>query len=254
MKHNAKLCVNSLCSEEQLYGIDLCEEHFLAGGKYQSASAKKRLKIIISYFRDEDLASNFTQGQRSVMHELFFGTIKLSVARDQINQVARRHHLPLLDITIPMSNDDVRRKKWWEKVEDSSKCHRCQEVEEDYCFYLDGPMLCADCIKNWVHPKSRKPKYKIVQKISRKCVNCSSYDLISSELTINGLNGAVIPAGRLCWNCADSEIAMNKRGDSGFEKCDECLTCSTRGAYKVRNHDDVILENECDGCYWVHKR
>ena len=115
-------------------------------------------------------------------------------------------------------------------------------------------MLCADCIKNWVHPKSRKPKYKIVQKISRKCVNCSSYDLISSELTINGLNGAVIPAGRLCWNCADSEIAMNKRGYSGFEKCDECLTCSTRGAYKVRNHDDVILENECDGCYWVHKR
>ena len=252
MKDNAKLCVNSLCSEEQLYGIDLCEEHFLAGGKYQSASAKKRLKIIISYFRDEDLASNFTQGQGSIMHNLYFGTIKVSVARDRINRVARMENLPLLDIRIPMSNDDVRRKAWWEKVEDSSKCHRCQEVEEEHCFYLDGPMLCADCIKNSVHFKSGKPKYKLVQKISRKCVNCSSYDLPNSDLI--GLDGAVIPAGRLCWNCADSEIAMNKRGYSGFEKCDECLTYSTRGAYKVRNHDDVILENECDGCYRVHKR
>ena len=259
-----KVCVHSDCSNDRIFGIDLCEKHFLKDGHYQSPSAKKRLKMIISYFRDlsDENRSKFpgnSYGQGGVIRDLFFGTIKLRTARETVNQIAAANEIPLLETKIPLPWDHKSRRRWYEKVENLSMCCICQRVDEEFCNNLDGPLICDECVKTSLNPKTLKPRYELIQKIEEGCVGlifgarCGSVT-VDSKLTLTGLGGAPFPAGRLCQNCVDIEVRRISEGLSSFNKCYECGTHSTSGTYGVKHHWHATLTDVCDGCYWVYPK
>lgn len=255
-----KQCIVLDCSEEQIIGINLCEEHFLENGHFQSPTQRKRLKMIISYFRslsDEDLlqsSAKFMHPQGGLMYDLFFGKIKLGIAKKQVNSIAAAANIPLLDTKIPMPDDDKRRRRWYEKVDDLSKCCLCQIVDEYHCNYLDGALVCGHCTIHSRHPKTNKPRYEIFQKISGNCVVCGSTNLVDPKLTLNGLGGSPFPAGRLCQNCVNIEVRKISQGYSGFYECYECNTHTTDGTYEIKDHWSVTLNEVCDGCHWVYRK
>jgi len=256
-----EVCIHSDCTYEQIFGIDICHGHFIQNGHYQSRRAKKFLRNIIWYFEflTDKERSRFPKrsiGQGGIMHNLFFGRIDLKTAEEQVNSIAVATGIPTLDIKIGPFIDIEKEPKWWEEVSDSTMCSLCQEESVGNCHDLDGPMLCADCIKNWRMPKSRKPRYNLIQKISDQCVidGCNSQDLVDSNLTLTGLNGAPFPAGRLCKNCVDIEVREISQGRSSFGNCYECGTHSTSGPYRIKEHWDTILTYECDGCNWVYPK
>jgi hypothetical protein len=214
-----KQCIVSDCSEEQIIGINLCEEHFLENGHFQSPTQRKRLKMIISYFRslsDEDLlqsSAKFMHPQGGVMFDLFFGKIKLGIAIKQVNSIAAAANIPLLDTKIPMTDDEKRRRRWGKKVDDLSKCWECQSVDEDDCNYLDGALVCDHCTiqRRWGEK---------VDDLS-KCWECQSVD----EDDCNYLDGALV-----CDHCTiySRHPKTNKPRYEIFQKISgNCVGCSS---------------------------